>query len=84
MNGGACLPETPSKRVPRGLKKNVRGNRSSLLTNGLPYKEAQRLRAKSLGGSAIAEAGSRQQGRSCDVRRGYRLGPKALRRAKSP
>jgi len=41
MNGGTCLRETPGKRVPRGGKKNVRCNRSSLLTNSLPYKEGQ-------------------------------------------
>ena len=41
MNGGTCLHETPGKRLPRGRKKNVRCNRSSLLTNSLPYKEAQ-------------------------------------------
>jgi hypothetical protein len=41
MNGGTCLRETPGKRVPRGRKKNVRCNRSSLLTNSLPYKERQ-------------------------------------------
>ena len=42
MNGGTCLRETPDKqRVPRGRKKNVRCNRSSLLTNSLPYKEGQ-------------------------------------------
>src|SRR5215469_10094944 len=41
MNGGTCLHETPGKRVPRGRKKNVRCNRSSLLTNSLPYKEGQ-------------------------------------------
>ena len=39
MNGGTCLRETLGKRVPRGRKKNVRCNRSSLLTNSLPYKE---------------------------------------------
>jgi len=42
MNGGTCLHETPGKRLPRGRKKNVRCNRSSLLTNSLPYKEGQR------------------------------------------
>ena len=41
MNGGTCLHETPGKRLPRGRKKNVRCNRSSLLTNSLPYKEGQ-------------------------------------------
>ena len=41
MNGGTCLHETPSKRLPSGRKKNVRCNRSSLLTNSLPYKEGQ-------------------------------------------
>ena len=41
MNGGTCLRETLGKRVPRGRKKNVRCNRSSLLTNNLPYKEPQ-------------------------------------------
>ena len=39
MNGGTCLHETPGQRLPRGRKKNVRCNRSSLLTNSLPYKE---------------------------------------------
>ena len=42
MNGGTCLHETPGERLPRGRKKNVRCNRSSLLTNSLPYKEGQR------------------------------------------
>jgi hypothetical protein len=41
MNGGTCLHETPGKRLPRGRKKNVRCDRSSLLTNSLPYKEGQ-------------------------------------------
>jgi hypothetical protein len=41
MNGGTCLRETVGKRVPRGRKKNVRCNRSGLLTNSLPYKERQ-------------------------------------------
>ena len=41
MNGGTCLHETPSKRLPSGRKKNVRCNRSSLLTNSLPYQEGQ-------------------------------------------
>jgi hypothetical protein len=43
MNGGTRLRETLSKRVPRGPKKNVRCNRSSLLTNSLAYKEGQRV-----------------------------------------
>ena len=38
MNGGTCLRETLGKRVPRGRKSC---NRSGLLTNSLPYKEAQ-------------------------------------------
>ena len=41
MNGDTCLRETLGKRVLRGRKKNVRCNRSSLLTNSLPYKEGQ-------------------------------------------
>ena len=41
MNGGTCLRETLGKRVPRGRKKNVRCDRSGLLTNSLPYKERQ-------------------------------------------
>jgi hypothetical protein len=41
MNGGTCLHETPGQRLPSGRKKNVRCNRSSLLTNSLPYKEGQ-------------------------------------------
>jgi len=43
MNGGTCLREISGKRVPRGPKKNVRCNRSSHLTNSLPYKEGHRL-----------------------------------------
>jgi hypothetical protein len=43
MNGGTCLHETPGKRLPSGRKKNVRCNRSSLLTNSLPYKEGQAI-----------------------------------------
>ena len=38
MNGGTCLHETLGKRLPSGRKRNVRCNRSSLLTNRLPYK----------------------------------------------
>ena len=44
MNGGTCLRETVGKRVPRGRKKNVRCNRSGLLTNSLPYKLTTGLR----------------------------------------
>jgi hypothetical protein len=45
MNGGTCLRETPAKqRVLRGRRKNARCNRSSLLTNPLPYKLTTGLR----------------------------------------
>ena len=49
MNGGTCLHETPGERLPRGRKKNVRCNRSSLLTNSLPYKEGQRSYPRLIG-----------------------------------
>ena len=60
MNGGTCLRETPGKRLPSGRKKNVRCNRSSLLTNSLPYKEGQAVfrGAQGLVSSLVRSPGS--------------------------
>jgi hypothetical protein len=44
INRGTCLRETPANQLPRSRKENVRCNRSSLLTNILPYKQGQTWR----------------------------------------